>query len=99
MDAIAAEADGEIGPVVEDHRHAPRLGDRHEHIDRRSDDVVRSVLQPDLQRRHIARVQGMGEGAAELRQVVEPGRRDQVEAAEGFGHVAVLGHRSSALKP
>ena len=48
--------------------------------------VVGRVLQPDLQRRDVAGVQGVGQGAAEGGQVVEPGRGDQVEAAERRRH-------------
>ena len=55
----------QVGAVVQQERDAARLGDRQQRLDRPADGVVVDVLQPDLQRRHVAGIERRGQQVGE----------------------------------
>ncbi len=87
MGAVAAGAHGEVGPVVEQKGDVARLRHRTKQLHRMKDLVVRHVLEPELHRADVARVQRLGEQRDErLRH--QRRRRHQVKAA-GLRHASV----------
>ena len=79
--AVAAEARGEVGTIVEDERHAAYLGQRRQRLDGAGDHLVVRVLQPDLERGHVTRIQRRLQPGGEPVQVRQARRCDEVEAA------------------
>jgi hypothetical protein len=80
MGAVAARADREVRAVVHQHRDAAGLRDGQDRRRRAEDRVVRGVLQPDLQRPDVARIERAGELFGEGCDVRDRGRRDEIEA-------------------
>jgi hypothetical protein len=85
--AVAAGLHGEVGAVVQDHRHAAPLRHRPQCVHRAPHRVVRRVLEADLQGADVASVQRPREVLGEPRGL-EGGRRDQVQSAALPGGIA-----------
>ncbi|MNR24894.1 hypothetical protein D3C85_1420070 [compost metagenome] len=97
MDAVAAGGFRQIGPVVQDHRHAVRLGDRRQPGHGGLDLLVRGVLEPDLQSRDRTRRQGLLQQAREGLQIGDGRRRDQIQLTGGTGRKRSLTSHAPAL--
>jgi hypothetical protein len=82
MDAVAAQLDGEVGPVVHDEGDVAFLRDGPQHVGGAPDGVVVHVLQAKLKAGDIASLQRIRQRARERRRI-ERRRRDQVQAAAG----------------
>jgi len=86
MDPVQSQPLHQVRPVIEDHRHAARLGDGRDHGRRRRDGGLVRRLQPDLQTGHVVRVQRRLQIGHEGGKVRDRRRGQQVEAAGGVWH-------------
>jgi hypothetical protein len=87
MGAVATELDRQVGPVV--HQHGDAAGLRHgqQRLRRAAHRIVIRILQPDLQRGDVARIQRLRQPRREPRRL-EGRWGDQVEAAAGLAQAA-----------
>ena len=93
MHAVASQGRGQIGAVVQDHRHAAPLGDRRQTRHRRRDGDVVGGLEPYLQGRDRPGVQRTFELRREGLEVVYDRRGDQIELANVLRHVPQVRRR------
>ncbi len=82
MDAVAVELHGEVGPVVHDEGDAALLADRPQRVGGADDRLVGHVLQPQLEGRDVAAVEGGAQFVGEDRGMLDAGRGDEIETGQ-----------------
>ena len=79
MHAVAVEFHRQVWPVVHDQRRVALLADRPQRVGDAGDLVVGNVLQPELESRNVAAVEGGTQFVGEDRRMLDAGGRDEIE--------------------
>ena len=90
MNAVATQFSREVRSVVQEQGDAIRPADRAHCTNHRADDLIRRILQANLQGRDIAALHRAGQLRGEGGGIADDVRGDQIETAGWVGHGGLM---------
>ena len=90
MHAVAIELHREVGAIIHDEGDTALLADRPQRIGGPDDRLVGDVLQPQLEGRDVAAVEGGAKVVGKDRRMLDAGGRDQIETGHGLPDFRVV---------